>query len=174
MKDFKYLFDKNIELNLTANDNSINYKDNTNITSINHNSKSPYNYNLLLPSYNPRPYRDEKSTSLINKFLNKKEDFFKEKNEYNESKISKLHSKYSTCNNYYPRKNYNKFLNSHQQTHSSILNNINIYQQNTTFEGNGGYNKLNTRDLIEITKRRKEIMEQKKIIDEEKKKRNRK
>ena len=170
MKDFKYLFDKNIEINLKSNDNSINYKDNANITSINHNSKTPYNYNLLLPSYNPRPYKDEKSSSLINKFLNKKEDFFKEKNEYNENKISKLNSKYSTCNNYYPRKNYNKFLNSHQQTHSSIINNINIYHQNTTFEGNGGYNKLNTRDLIEITKRRKEILEQKKLIDEEKKK----
>ena len=170
MKDYKYLFDKNIEINLTANDNSINYKDNANITSVNKNFKSPYNYNLLLPSYNPRQNKDEKSSSLINKFLNKKEDFFKEKNEYNDNKISKLNSKYSTCNNYYPRKNYNKFLNSHQQTNSSIINNINIFQQNTTFEGLNGYNKLNTRDLIEITKRRKKIIEQKKIKDEEQKK----
>ena len=170
MKDYKYLFDKNIEINLTANDNSINCNDKTNITSINHNSKKPYNYNLLLPSYNPRQNKDEKSNSLINKFLNQKEDFFKEKNESNENKISKLNSKYSTCNNYYPRKNYNKFLNSHQQVNSSIINNINIFQQNTTFEGSGGYNKLNTRDLIEITKRRKEIIEQKKLKDEEKKK----
>ena len=161
MKDYKYLFDKNIEINLTANDNSINCNDKTNITSINHNSKKSYNYNLLLPSYNPRQNKDEKSNSLINKFLNQKEDFFKEKNESNENKISKLNSKYSTCNNYYPRKNYNKFLNSHQQVNSSIINNINIFQQNTTFEGSGGYNKLNTRDLIEITKRRKEIIEQK-------------
>ena len=171
MKDYnKYLFDKNIEINLTANDNSMNYNDKTNITSINQNSKKSYNYNLLLPSYNPRQNKDEKSNSLINKFLNKKEDFFKEKNESNENKILKLNSKYSTCNNYYPRKNYNKFLNSHQQVNSSIINNINIFQQNTTFEGSGGYNKLNTRDLIEITKRRKEIIEQKKLRDEEKKK----
>ena len=170
MKDYKYLFDKNIEINLTANDNSINYKDNANITSINKNFKSPYSYNLLLPSYNPKQYKDEKSSSLINKFLNKKEDFFKEKNDYNENKISKLKSKYSTCNNYYPRKNYNKFLNSHQQTNSSIINNTNLYHQNTTFEGINGYNKLNTRDLIEITKRRKQIIEQKKIKDEEKQK----
>ena len=167
MKDYKYLFDKNIEINLTANDNSINFKDNANITSVNKNFKSPYNFNLLLPSYNPHQYKDEKSSSLINKFLNKKEDFFKEKSESNENKLSKINSKYSTCNNYYPRKNYNKFLNSQQKTNLSIINNPNIYQQNTTFEGNLGYIKLNTRDLIEITKRRKEIIEQKKIKDEE-------
>ena len=72
MKEYKYLFDnKNIEINLTANDNSINYKDTANITSVNKNFKSPYNYNLLLHSYNPKQYKDEKSSSLINKFLNK-------------------------------------------------------------------------------------------------------
>ena len=168
MKDFKHLFDKNLEINLTGNDNSINYKDSTNITSINTNNKNSNIFNLLLPSYNPRHYKDEKSSSLINKFLNKKEEFFEEHNEYNDNKISKLNSKYSTCNNYYPRKNYNKFLNSHQQTNSSILNN-NIFQQNTTFEGLSGYNKLNTRDLIEITKKRKEIIEQKRLKEAEKK-----
>ena len=169
MKDFKYLFDKNIEINLTGNDNSINYKDNTNITSINRNDKNSNNFNMLLPSYNQHHYKDEKSSSLINKFLNKKEEFFEEHNEYNDNKISKINSKYSTCNNYYPRKNYNKFLNSHQQINSSIMNNNNIYQQNTTFEGMGGYSKLNTRDLIEITKKRKEIIEQKKLKEEQKK-----
>ena len=169
MKDFKYLFDKNIEINLTGNDNSINYKDNTNITSINRNDKNSNNFNMLLPSYNQHHYKDEKSSSLINKFLNKKEEFFEEHNEYNDNKILKINSKYSTCNNYYPRKNYNKFLNSHQQINSSIMNNNNIYQQNTTFEGMGGYSKLNTRDLIEITKKRKEIIEQKKLKEEQKK-----
>ena len=168
MKDFKYLFDKNIEINFTANSNSINYKDNSSISSINHNTNNARKYNLLLPSYNPRQDKDEKSSSLVNKIINKK-DFFEEKNEINENKITKINSKYSTCNNYYPRKDYSKFLNSHQQTNSSILNNINIYQQNSTFEGSGGYNKLNTRDLIEITKRRKEIIKQKKIKEDEKK-----
>ena len=168
MKDFKYLFDKNIEINFTANSNSINYKDNSSISSINHNTNNARKYNLLLPSYNPRQDKDEKSSSLVNKIINKK-DFFEEKNEINENKINKINSKYSTCNNYYPRKDYSKFLNSHQQTNSSILNNINIYQQNSTFEGSGGYNKLNTRDLIEITKRRKEIIKQKKIKEDEKK-----
>ena len=167
MNDYKSLFNKNIEINLIANDNSINYKDNQNITCVNKNFKSPYNCNLLLPSYNPRQYKDEKSSSLINKFLNKKEDFFKEKSESNENKLSKINSKYSTCNNYYPRKNYNKFLNSQQKTNLSIINNGNLYQQNTTFEGNTGYSKLNTRDLIEITKRRKKIIEQQKIKVEE-------
>ena len=167
MNDYKCLFNKNIEINLIANDNSINYKDKQNITCVNKNFKSPYNYNLLLPSYNPRQYKDEKSSSLINKFLNKKEDFFKEKSESNENRLSKLNSKYSTCNNYYPRKNYNKFLNSQHKTNLSIINNGNLYQQNTTFEGNTGNSKLNTRDLIEITKRRKEIIEQQKIKDEE-------
>ena len=119
MKDFKYLFDKNIEINLTGNDNSINYKDNTNITSINRNDKNSNNFNMLLPSYNPRHYKDEKSSSLINKFLNKKEEFFEEHNEYNDNKISKINSKY--------------------------------------------------RDLIEITKKRKEIIEQKKLKEEQKK-----
>ena len=170
MKDYNYLFDKNIEINLTANNSSINNKDQINITSIKQNLSKPYNYNLLLPSYNQRHYKDEKSSSLINKNkVVKKNEFFEENDNY-ENKISKINSKFSTCNNYYPRKNYNKFLNSHQQIHSSsLMNNNNVYQQNVTFEGSTGYNRLNTRDLIEITKRRKEIIEHQKLKEEEKK-----
>ena len=171
MKDYNYLFDKNIEINLTANNSSMNNnKDQINITSIKQNLSKPYNYNLLLPSYNQRQYKDEKSSSLINKNkVVKKNEFFEENDNY-ENKISKINSKFSTCNNYYPRKNYNKFLNSHQQIHSSsLMNNNNVYQQNVTFEGSTGYNRLNTRDLIEITKRRKEIIEHQKLKEEEKK-----
>ena len=170
MKDYNYLFDKNIEINLTTNNSSMNNKDQTNITSIKQNLNKPYNYNLLLPSYNQRQYKDEKSSSLINKNkVVKKNEFFEENDNY-ENKISKINSKFSTCNNYYPRKNYNKFLNSHQQIHSSsLMNNNNVYQQNVTFEGSTGYNRLNTRDLIEITKRRKEIIEHQKLKEEEKK-----
>jgi len=170
MKDYNYLFDKNIEINLTANNSSMNNKDQINITSIKQNLSKPYNYNLLLPSYNQRHYKDEKSSSLINKNkVIKKNEFFEENDNY-ENKISKINSKFSTCNNYYPRKNYNKFLNSHQQIHSSsLINNNNVYQQNVTFEGSTGYNRLNTRDLIEITKRRKEIIEHQKLKEEEKK-----
>ena len=170
MKDYNYLFDKNIEINLTANNSSMINKDQINITSIKQNLSKPYNYNLLLPSYNQRHYKDEKSSSLINKNkVVKKNEFFEENDNY-ENKISKINSKFSTCNNYYPRKNYNKFLNSHQQIHSSsLMNNNNVYQQNVTFEGSTGYNRLNTRDLIEITKRRKEIIEHQKLKEEEKK-----
>lgn len=170
MKDYNYLFDKNIEINLTANNSSMNNKDQINIASIKQNLIKPYNYNLLLPSYNQHQYKDEKSSSLINKNkIIKKNEFFEENDNY-EKKISKINSKFSTCNNYYPRKNYNKFLNSHQQIHSSsLMNNNNVYQQNVTFEGSTGYNRLNTRDLIEITKRRKEIIEHQKLKEEEKK-----
>ena len=35
MKDYRYSFDKNIEINYTQNNTSINYKNNNNIGSIN-------------------------------------------------------------------------------------------------------------------------------------------
>ena len=158
MKEYRYLFDKNIEINYTQNDTSINYKDNTNtnITSINPSIKNHKNLNYFFPSYNTRQFKEEKSSSLINKFLNKKES-------------SKVNSKYSTCYNYYQKKNYSKYLN-YNLGFNGKKENTNLNQKNITFDDYGEYNKLNTKELIEITRKRKEIIEQKKSKEEEKKK----
>ena len=148
MNGYRYLFDKNIEINYAPNDTSINYKDNTNMTSLNPVTKNKKELNYFFPSYNTRQFKEEK----------------------NLNKITKLNSKYSTCYNYYPRKNYSKYLNYKQSSNSSSVNkNINN-QQNTTFDDFGGYNKLQTKDLIEITKKRQEIINQQKIKEQEKKK----
>ena len=147
MKDYRYSLDKNIEINYTQNNTSMNYKNNSNIASINpsiNNKKDLINF----PSYNTRQFKEEK----------------------NSNKLKKLNSKYSTCYNYYPRKNYSKFLNHQQETNFTSINKNMNNQQNTTFDDGGIYNKLNTKDLIEITKKRKEIMNQQKIIEQEKKK----
>ena len=148
MKNSQYLFDKNIEINYAPNNTSFNYKDNTNITSINPISKNKKDLNYFFPSYNTRQFKEEK----------------------NINKITKLNSKYSTCYNYYPRKNYSKYLNYHQVTNCSSITKDNNNQQNTTFDDCGGYNKLHTRDLIEITKKRQEIINQQKLKEKEKKK----
>ena len=148
MKEYRYLLDKNIEINYTPNDTSMNYKDNTNITSINPiNTNKDSNY--FFPSYNTRQFNEGKNIN---------------------NKITKKNSKYSTCYNYYPRKNYSKYLNYQQATDSSCINKNNNKQQNTTFDEYCGFNKLNTKDLIEITQKRKEIINQKKIFEQEKKK----
>ena len=148
MNGYRYLFNKNIEINYAPNDTSINYKDNTNMTSLNPVTKNKKELNYFFPSYNTRQFKEEK----------------------NINKITKLNSKYSTCYNYYPRKNYSKYLNYKQSSNSSSVNkNINN-QQNTTFDDFGGYNKLQTKDLIEITKKRQEIINQQKIKEQEKKK----
>ena len=147
MKDYRYSLDKNIEINYTQNNTSMNYKTNSNIASINpsiNNKKDLINF----PSYNTRQFKEEK----------------------NSNKLKKLNSKYSTCYNYYPRKNYSKFLNHQQETNFTSINKNMNNQQNTTFDDGGIYNKLNTKDLIEITKKRKEIMNQQKIMEQEKKK----
>ena len=81
MKDYRYSLDKNIEINYTQNYTSMNYKNNSNIASINpsiNNKKELINF----PSYNTRQFKEEK----------------------NSNKLKKLNSKYSTCYNYYPRK----------------------------------------------------------------------
>ena len=149
MKEYRYLLDKNIELNYAPNDTSINYKDNTNITSINPILKNNKDLNHFFPSYNTRQFKEEK----------------------NQNKLSNINSKYSTCYNYYTKKNYSKYLNFHQTTNTSSLNkNYNNNQQNTTFDDYGGYNKLQTKDLIEITKKRQEIINQQKLKEQEKKK----
>ena len=148
MKEYRYLLDKNIEINYTPNDTSMNYKDNINITSVNPiNTNKDSNY--FFPSYNTRQFNEGKNIN---------------------SKITKKNSKYSTCYNYYPRKNYSKYLNYQQATNSSCINKNNNRQQNTTFDEYCGYNKLNTKDLIEITQKRKEIINQQKIFEQEKKK----
>ena len=147
MKYYRYSLDKNIEINYTQNNTSMNYKNNSNIASINpsiNNKKDLINF----PSYNTRQFKEEK----------------------NSNKLKKLNSKYSTCYNYYPRKNYSKFLNHQQETNFTSINKNMNNQQNTTFDDGGIYNKLNTKDLIEITKKRKEIMNQQKIMEQEKKK----
>ena len=147
MKDYRYSFDKNIEINYTQNNTSINYKNNNNIGSINPSIKKKKDL-IYFPSYNTRQFKEEN----------------------NEKQLIKLNSKYSTCYNYYPRKNYSKYLNHNKEANSSFINkNINN-QQNTTFDDGGIYNKLLTKDLIEITKKRQEIMNQQKIIEQEKKK----
>ena len=148
MKEYRYLLDKNIEINYLPNDTSMNYKDNINITSINP-VDSNKDSNYFFPSYNTRQFNEGKN---------------------NNSKITKKNSKYSTCYNYYPRKNYSKYLNYQQATNSSSINKNNNKQQNTTFDDYCGYNKLNTKDLIEITQKRKEIINQQKIFEQEKKK----
>ena len=131
---------------------------------------SSFLYNqIYIPSSSNYP-RDKtrKSPSLKNKIIYKNE-FFEEQNKTNDLNdnkyLLKMNNNYSTCNNYYKHKNYNKFLNSHQKTNSSSINksNINLNYENTTFEYFGGYNKLNTKDLIEITNKRKKIIEQKKL-----------
>ena len=72
MKEYRYLLDKNIEINYLPNDTSMNYKDNINITSINPvNSNKDSNY--FFPSYNTRQFNEGKS---------------------NNSKITKKNSKY--------------------------------------------------------------------------------
>ena len=151
MKEYRYLLDKNIEINYKPNDTSVNYKNNINITSmnpINNNNNKDSDY--FFPSYNTRQFNECKN---------------------NNSKITKKNSKYSTCYNYYPRKNYSKYLNYQQATNSSSINkNNNTKQQNTTFDDYNGYNKLNTKDLIEITQKRKEIINQQKIFEQQKKK----
>ena len=149
MKDSRYLLDKNIEIRYTPNDTSINYKDNTNtnLTSINPSTKNKNNMNYFFPSYNNRQFKEEK----------------------NSNNTKKLNSKYSTCYNYYPRKNYSKYLNYHQATNYSSITK-NTHNQNTTFDDIGGYNKLNTKDLIEITKKRQEIITRQKLQEIEKKK----
>ena len=149
MKDSRYLLDKNIEIRYTPNDTSINYKDNTNtnLTSINPSTKNKNNMNYFFPSYNTRQFKEEK----------------------NSNNTKKLNSKYSTCYNYYPRKNYSKYLNYHQATNYSSITK-NTHNQNTTFDDIGGYNKLNTKDLIEITKKRQEIITRQKLQEIEKKK----
>ena len=151
MKEYRYLLDKNIEINYTTNDTSLNYKDNTNtnMTSINPVIKNQKVLNCYFPSYNTRQFNDEKN---------------------NINKITKLNSKYSTCFNYYPRKtrkNYSKFLNYQQTTNVSSMTKNTHNQQNTTFDDFGGINKLNTKDLIEITKKRQEIINQQKIKEQE-------
>ena len=147
MKEYRYSLDKNIEINYTPNDTSINYRDNTNIASINPFVKNNKDLNYFFPSYNMRQFKEEK----------------------NQNKKAKKNSKYSTCYNYYPKKNYSKYLNYQQGTDSSAINKNNNIQQNTTFD-EYGFNKLNTKDLIEITKKRKEIINQQKLYEEEKKK----
>ena len=148
MNGYRYLFDKNIEINYAPNDTSINYKDNTNMTSLNPVTKNKKDSNYFFPSYNTRQFKEEK----------------------NLNKITKYNSKYSTCYNYYPRKNYSKYLNYKQSSNSSSVTKNTNNQQNTTFDDIGGYNKLHTKDLIEITKRRQEIINQQKIKEQEKQK----
>ena len=148
MNGYRYLFDKNIEINYAPNDTSINYKDNTNMTSLNPVTKNKKDSNYFFPSYNTRQFKEEK----------------------NLNKITKYNSKYSTCYNYYPRKNYSKYLNYKQSSNSSSVTQNTNNQQNTTFDDIGGYNKLHTKDLIEITKRRQEIINQQKIKEQEKQK----
>ena len=148
MNGYRYLFDRNIEINYAPNDTSINYKDNTNMTSLNPVTKNKKDSNYFFPSYNTRQFKEEK----------------------NLNKITKYNSKYSTCYNYYPRKNYSKYLNYKQSSNSSSVTKNTNNQQNTTFDDIGGYNKLHTKDLIEITKRRQEIINQQKIKEQEKQK----
>ena len=148
MNGYRYLFDRNIEINYAPNDTSINYKDNTNMTSLNPVTKNKKDSNYFFPSYNTRQFKEEK----------------------NLNKITKYNSKYSTCYNYYPRKNYSKYLNYKQSSNSSSITKNTNNQQNTTFDDIGGYNKLHTKDLIEITKRRQEIINQQKINEQEKQK----
>ena len=148
MNGYRYLFDRNIEINYAPNDTSINYKDNTNMTSLNPVTKNKKDSNYFFPSYNTRQFKEEK----------------------NLNKITKYNSKYSTCCNYYPRKNYSKYLNYKQSSNSSSITKNTNNQQNTTFDDIGGYNKLHTKDLIEITKRRQEIINQQKINEQEKQK----
>ena len=48
MNGYRYLFDKNIEINYAPNDTSINYKDNTNMTSLNPVTKNKKDSNYFL------------------------------------------------------------------------------------------------------------------------------
>ena len=118
------------------------------MTSLNPLTKNKKDSNYFFPSYNTRQFKEEK----------------------NLNKITKYNSKYSTCYNYYPRKNYSKYLNYKQSSNSSSVTQNTNNQQNTTFDDIGGYNKLHTKDLIEITKRRQEIINQQKIKEQEKQK----
>ena len=144
-----------------------NKHNNTNNVS-SHNNSFLYNQIYIPSSSNYPRDKTQKTPSLKNKIIYKNE-FFEEQNETNDLNDNKLllkmNNKYSTCNNYYKRKNYNKFLNSRQQTNSSSINksHTNINHENTTLEYFGCYNKLNTKDLIEITKKRQKIIEQKKL-----------
>ena len=118
------------------------------MTSFNPITKNKKDLNYFFPSYNTRQFKEEK----------------------NVNKITKLNSKYSTCYNYYPKKNYSKYLNYHQAINSSSTSKNTNNQQNTTYDDIGGYNKLHTKDLIEITKKRQELINQQKLKEEKKKK----
>ena len=93
-----------------------------------------------------------------------------------------------TSNNYYKKRDYKKFLNAVQSvncsttvSNSGIGRNIsnfrisepnrNIYKNLNSYidEEKNLYNKLNTKDLIEMTQRRKKIIEEKKLQEERKK-----
>jgi len=101
------------------------------------------------------------------------DDLYHKKNSISNNVVSK------TSNDYYKKKNYKKYLNipismnfsSNENNNSSSINfknnTFNIINYNRNINSNSNYdnkiyNKLNIKDLVEITKKRKEIIAEKK------------
>ena len=139
------------------------------------------NISTAYNSYVSNDYQNSKINKINNNKLPRKinlSDFFPKKN----NKMV-----FKTSNNYYRRKNYQKFLNIPQSASSSSYgdtnnnsyfkkNSYNTYNKinnnrnlNSNLEEKKIYNKLNIKELIEINKKRKKIIEQKKKEEEIKK-----
>ena len=145
----------------------------SNKSQINDNSISSEknNINKLLMTFSLKNTSTCYNSNISKDFQKLKNNEIKQTIEFNDKKKDNISIKYN--NHYYKRRDYSKFLNGPQSNYSTFCDSNNkFYTKNSFHKGNNIqnlnsnlkdnkiYNKLKINDLIEITKKRKKIIEE--------------